>query len=338
MRRLAAVVGGALLGAAAVLLALRAVGTVERAGTHAAAPVGGQASSALLAPQATQRAPGPTRGGVQPPPGVEVPEGMVYVPGGVARIGSEDGPPHERPVFEVWVEPFFMDVHPVTVAQFRAFVEATGYVTQAERFGDAGVYDSRTGEWRLVRGANWRRPLGPDGPPAPDDHPVTQVSWYDAVAYARWVGKRLPTEVEWEHAARGARNAPGPYPWGTSPLVTDDGHHRANTWQGAFPGPNTLEDGFLYTSPVGAFGTTELGLMDMAGNVWEWTADWFRPYAERDRPFVPDAHSQKVQRGGSFLCHESFCHGYRVSARSYSTPETALFHVGFRLVKDLPPS
>ena len=336
MRRLAAVVGGALLGAAAVLLALRAVGTVERAGTHAAAPVGGQASSALLAPQATQRAPGPTRGGVQPPPGVEVPEGMVYVPGGVARIGSEDGPAHERPVFEVRVEPFFMDVHPVTVAQFRAFVEATGYVTQAERFGDAGVYDDRTGGWRLVRGAHWRRPLGPDGPPAPDDHPVTQVSWHDAVAYAQWVGKRLPTEVEWEHAARGARNAPGPYAWGTS-LVTD-GRHRANTWQGPFPGPNTLEDGFLYTSPVGAFGATELGLTDMGGNVWEWTADWFRPYVDRDRPFHPDARSEKVQRGGSFLCHESYCHGYRVSARSHSTPETALFHVGFRLVKDLPPS
>src|SRR5690606_1360515 len=133
-------------------------GPAERAATPAAAPAGGEASSGVMAPEAVRRPPEPARRGVQPPPGVDVPEGMVYVPGGVARIGSEDGPAHERPVFEVRVEPFFMDVHPVTVAQFRAFVEATGYVTQAERFGDAGVYDDRTGGWRLVRGAHWRRP------------------------------------------------------------------------------------------------------------------------------------------------------------------------------------
>ncbi|HEX7090312.1 MAG TPA: formylglycine-generating enzyme family protein [Longimicrobiales bacterium] len=312
-RRVAALGLGALVGAAAAGLALRAWPT--RAGDAGAAGD-----------------PGAARRG--PPPGVVVPEGMVYVPGGIARIGSEDGPPEERPVFETWVEPFFLDVHPVTVAQFRAFVEATGYVTDAERLGDAGVYDVRTGEWRLVRGATWRRPLGPDGPEAPDDHPVTQVSWNDAVAYARWVGKRLPTEIEWEHAARGARNAPGPYPWGSS--LREGGRHHANTWQGAFPDGNTLEDGYLYTSPVGAFGTTELGLADMGGNVWEWTADWFRPYAERGRPFRETAAGEKVQRGGSFLCSPTFCRGYRVSARSHSTPETALFHVGFRLAKDAP--
>ncbi|WP_407351333.1 formylglycine-generating enzyme family protein [Luteimonas sp. R10] len=263
---------------------------------------------------------------------VAAPEGMVYVPGGATRIGAEDGTPAERPVFEAQVAPFFMDVHPVTVGQFRAFVEATGHVTEAERLGDAAVYDPDTGGWQLLPGADWRRPMGPEAPPAPDDHPVTQVSWNDAVAYAKWAGKRLPTEIEWEHAARNARNADGPYAWGDA--LVEDGEHRANTWQGPFPGGNTGEDGHLFTSPVGAYGATELGLTDMGGNVWEWTADWFRPYAERDRPFTPDATSEKVQRGGSFLCHVSYCHGYRVSARSHSTPDTALFHVGFRLVKD----
>lgn len=261
------------------------------------------------------------------------PPGMVYVPGGVTQIGSEDGLPAEQPVFEAKVEPFFLDRHPVTVAQFRVFVEATGYVTQAEQYGDGGVLDTRTGEWRLMAGANWRRPLGPEGPVAEDDHPVTQVSWHDAEAYARWAGKRLPTEIEWEHAARGARNARAPYSWGDS--LVSGGQHRANTWQGDFPLHDTGEDGYRYASPVGSFGETVLGLTDMGGNVWEWTADWFRPYAERDLPFTADASSERVQRGGSFLCHPSYCHGYRVSARSHSTPETSLFHVGFRCAQDL---
>lgn len=278
---------------------------------------------------ATTRGPRITR----PPAGVTVPEGMVYVPGGVTRIGSKDGPPEEGPVFAAQVEAFFMDVHPVTVTQFRAFVEATGHVTEAERFGDAGVYDPVTDGWRLVSGANWRQPMGPDGPPAPEDHPVTQVSWNDAVAYARWAGKRLPTEVEWEHAARNARDDRSRYPWGDELLA--GGRHHANIWQGSYPGNNTGADSHLLTSPVGAFGATELGLTDMAGNVWEWTADWFRPYAERERPFAPGPSSEKVQRGGSFLCHASYCHGYRVSARSHSLPDTALFHVGFRLVRDV---
>lgn len=268
------------------------------------------------------------------PANVTVPEGMVYVPGGVTQIGSEDGMPFEQPVFEAQVEPFFMDASPVTVAAFRAFVEATGFVTEAERFGNAGVLDPATHQWQLVEGATWHHPLGPDEAAAPDDHPVTQVSWNDAVAYAEWAGKRLPTEVEWEHAARSATNKPQRYAWGTE--LVDAGSYRANTWQGHFPVKNTGEDGYLYTSPVGAFGTTDLGLTDMGGNVWEWTQDWFRLYSERDTPFTPDATSEKAQRGGSFLCNPSWCHGYRVSGRSHATPETALFHVGFRCVQDIP--
>ena len=267
-----------------------------------------------------------------PPPAP--PAGMVYVPGGVTLIGSDEGLPHEMPMFEARVGPFFMDMHPVTVQAFREFVAATGYVTEAERFGNGAVFDVGRGEWTMVDGASWRSPRGPAHPAAPDDHPVTQVSWNDAAAYAAWAGKRLPTEIEWEHAARNARNDRTPYAWGAR-LTTDEGA-RANTWQGRFPDFNSGEDGFLFTSPVGAFGATPLGLADMGGNVWEWTADWFRSYADRERPFDPVRDREKVQRGGSFLCHESYCHGYRVSARSHSTPETALFHTGFRLVEDLP--
>jgi sulfatase modifying factor 1 len=263
-----------------------------------------------------------------------VPEGMVYVAGGVTQIGSEDGMPFEQPVFEVEVAPFFMDISPVTVAQFRQFVEATEYVTEAERFGNAGVLDPQTHQWRMVDRATWHHPLGPDQAAVPDNHPVTQVSWNDAVAYAEWAGKRLPTEAEWEHAARGARNKQERYAWGVE--LVAEGAHRANTWQGSFPVKNTGEDGYLYTSPVGVFGETSLGLTDMGGNVWEWTQDWFRLYSERGTPFTPDETSEKAQRGGSFLCNPSWCHGYRVSGRSHSTPETSLFHIGFRCVKDLP--
>jgi sulfatase modifying factor 1 len=307
-------------------LALLAAGV-----TLARAPEAPWLRRASAAARAAPAADAPAR----PPDGVQVPAGMVYVPGGVTRIGAEDGPPAERPVFEAEVSPFFMDVHPVTVAEFRRFVEATGHRTDAERFGDAGVLESGTGAWRLVAGATWRYPRGPDAPPAPDDHPVTQVSWNDASAYARWAGKRLPTEVEWEHAARGGRDARRPYAWGAR--LVERGAHRANTWQGTFPEHDTGEDGYAGTSPVGAFGATPLGLVDMGGNVWEWTADWFRPYAGRDTPYTPGPESERAQRGGSFLCNPTYCHGYRVSARSHSTPETALFHVGFRCVRDLSP-
>jgi sulfatase modifying factor 1 len=290
---------------------------------------------------------GPAR--ATPPPAA--PDGMVYVPGGVVHVGSAQGGADERPVFAARVRPFFLDKQLVTVAQFRRFVQTTRYVTDAERFGDAGVMDPDTGEWVLVPGAAWHHPLGPRGPAAPDDHPVTQVSWRDAEAYARWAGHRLPTEVEWEHAARGAVDSRARYAWGDRLVVA--GRHMANTGELAAARDTTLmgepdaahrtarqhpsaEDGHLMTSPVGAYPETRLGLTDMGGNVWEWTASWYRPYAERDTPYAPTPASERVQRGGSFLCSTDFCHGYRVSARSHSTPETALFHVGFRTAADAP--
>ncbi len=259
---------------------------------------------------------------------------MVYIPGGKTRIGSTDGLPQEQPVFTATVRPFFLDIHPVTVAQYRAFVEATGHVTQAETYGDSGVFNFQTGGWSLVAGASWHHPFGPDQPAAPDDHPVTQVSWNDALAYCRWAGKRLPTEIEWEHAARGAKNGGPMYPWGDS--LVREGRYMANTWQGRFPDFNTAADGYLTTSPVGHFGATPLGLTDMGGNVWEWVDDWFRPYSEREKPYRPTPESERAQRGGSFLCDPAVCHGYRVSARMKSTPETGLCHTGFRCAMDAP--
>jgi formylglycine-generating enzyme len=267
----------------------------------------------------------------EPPVSVQdPPDGMVYVPGGVVHIGDERVP-EERPVFEARVQPFYMDANLVTVGEYRRFAVATGYRTDAEKFGSAAVYDPATDTWRLVAGATWHVPLGPGAPPAQENHPVTQVSWNDAVAYAAWAGKRLPTEIEWEHAARGARNLRQLYAWGDDLVAS--GRHHANTWQ-----HGGAADGHVFTSPVGSFGTTPLGLADMGGNVWQWTADWFRPYNERAPNHVPSPGSERAQRGGSFLCNPEFCHGYRISARSHSTPESALFHVGFRLVKDVSGS
>ena len=287
-----------------------------------------------------------TRGGAAAAAGprVAAPAGMIFVPGGVVHVGSDDGSVDERPVFAARVRGYFLDRHPVTVARFRRFVDATRHVTDAERFGDAGVIDAATDRWTLVPGATWHHPLGPAGPRARDDHPVTQVSWRDAVAYARWAGRRLPTEIEWEHAARGAVDSRSRYPWGDH--LTERGRPRANTGELAGPArPRSshapiqrpsAEDGHLLTSPVGVFGATRLGLTDMAGNVWEWTDSWYRPYAERDEPVAPARVRERVQRGGSFLCSTDVCHGFRVSARAHATPETALFHVGFRTAADAP--
>lgn len=260
------------------------------------------------------------------------PDGMVAVPGGTTRIGSRRGAPNERPTFQVEVAPFYLDRHPVTVEAFGAFVAATGHTTDAESFGDGAVLDARAQRWQLVQGATWQHPRGPDAPAAPSDHPVTQVSWRDAQAYCTWAGGRLPTEVEWEHAARDGRNDRDRYSWGTS--LASGGTYHANTWNGQFPVRNTGADGYQHTSPVGVFGETPLGLTDMGGNVWEWTGSPYRPYPLPADDGLQRA-AERVQRGGSFLCHDSYCHGYRVSARSHATPETSLFHVGFRCAQDL---
>ncbi|WP_019987991.1 formylglycine-generating enzyme family protein [Rudanella lutea] len=271
-----------------------------------------------------------------PPSSVSVaaPAGMVLVPGGVTQIGSAEGLDAEKPVIWARIAPFFIDASPVTVAQFRAFVQATGYKTQAETFGDGGVFSEENRGWTLVKGACWHHPQGPDAPPAPDNHPVTQVSWNDANAYAIWAKKRLPSELEWEHAARNGRNDQTLYPFGND--LVENGKPRANTWNGIFPEKNANTDGFRTTSPVGYFGKTPLGLTDMTGNVWEWCADWRMNYGDlvAGKP-APTTGDEKAMRGGSFLCEPSWCHGYRVSGRSFSTPETGLMHVGFRCVRSV---
>jgi sulfatase modifying factor 1 len=215
---------------------------------------------------------------------------------------------------------FWMDVHPVTVAQFRTFVEATRYRTEAERFGNGGVFNFEKGTWELVEGATWERPFGSEK--AEDNHPVTQVSWNDATAYARWAGKRLPSSEEFVLAEKnGNAEYRKVYTWGEN--FKEGAVYKANFWQGTFPTFNSQEDGFLSTSPVGHFGKNQLGLTDMGGNVWQWCID-----ASTERP------GEMNQRGGSFLCDPSICHGFKVGGLASSSPETSLVHVGFRCVKD----
>jgi sulfatase modifying factor 1 len=263
---------------------------------------------------------------------VQPPEGMVFFPGGEIIIGAENSIPNEAPAFRTKVDAFFMDVYPVTVAEFRKFVNETGYVTEAEKFGDSALLHSETGEWILAEGAYWEYPLGMETGKAQDDHPVTHVSWNDANAYAEWAGRRLPSEIEWEYAAKSGKNSGQLYSWGNR--LVKDGEYQANVWQGNFPYENTEEDGFRYTSPVGFFGKTEAGLTDMGGNVWEWTSDTYRLYEGNPHPFRvnPDL---KVIRGGSFLCHENVCYSYRVAARQNNSHESASFHIGFRTAQDI---
>ncbi len=264
------------------------------------------------------------------------PEGMSFIPGGLTQIGSEAGLPVEKPVFKTHINSFYMDQNLVTVGEFREFVEATGYQTFSDIIGDGLVFDFDNAQWIIQKGVNWEYPLGKSNPKADDDHPVTLLTIEDAEAYLDWVGKRLPTEFEWEHAARGITDRDNRYAWGTELIV--DGEHMANTWNGQFPVENVADDGYLMTSPVGSFGETELGLTDMGGNVWEWTSSWMRPYDQLDEAFEPGPNSEKVIRGGSFMCHDSYCHGYRVSARSGTPPDNNMFHIGFRGVLDIEKS
>jgi sulfatase modifying factor 1 len=257
-------------------------------------------------------------------------EGMIFINGGETYVGSNSFSLDEAPQTLKNVKGFYMDKHPVTVKQFSDFVEATGYITEAENFGNSAVFNFKTGSWSLKDGATWRYPQGRDFPKAIGNHPVTQVSWNDAMAYCNWIGKRLPTEVEWEHAARNAGTIrEAIYPWNSNEIKKGE-DYLANFWQGPFPLYNAVEDGYEITSPVGAFGETPLGLQDIVGNVWEWCSNWKVSYMDSTKVF-----NEKVQRGGSFLCDPNVCYGYRVSARSSSTPESALMNVGFRCVKDV---
>lgn len=261
--------------------------------------------------------------------------GMVHVRGGSFAMGSADAlaMAHERPVHVVTVDAFWIDRTEVTVAQFAAFVQATGYSTDAEKYGWSGVFDSARAAWVRVDGADWRHPDGPDSHAGAND-PVTHVSWNDAQAYSQWKGHRLPTEAEWEYAARGGL-AGKAYSWGDE--LRPGGKPMANWWQGSFPVRNTLEDKFAGPAPVASFPANGYGLFDVTGNVWEWVADWYAPdyYARssaRD-PQGPAHGSERVMRGGSYLCASNFCSNYRVAGRSHATPDTSLSNVGFRTVK-----
>jgi len=261
---------------------------------------------------------------------------MVRVPAGTALIGSDRGRADEGPAFSTPVAAFDLDRTPVTVAAFARFVRERGFVSEAERFGSGAVMTFGTGQWQLVEGAYWGRPLGPKGDAAAPDHPVTQVSWNDATAYCAAQGKRLPTEVEYEYAARAGQPPGSAHAFGND--LVKDGRYRANVWTGVFPLLNTAKDGYRTTSPVGAFGEGPLGLTDMAGNVWEWASDWYRPYAERHQPWPADRVGEKVQRGGSFLCDPGFCYGFKVTSRGHATPDSSHMHVGFRCARSASAS
>jgi formylglycine-generating enzyme required for sulfatase activity len=291
---------------------------------------------------------------------------MAWIPGGRFWMGADDPSSLDAsPVHEVAVDGFWMDRTEVTNRQFARFVAETAYVTVAERAPDAKDYPDVPGErlvpgslvftppagrvslenplawWRYVPGANWRHPEGPDSSIAGnDDHPVVHVCWEDAQAYARWAGKRLPTEAEWELAARGGK-ARNRYVWGDEPRP--EGRWQANTWQGHFPDRNSSDDGFLLTAPVASFPPNGYGLFDMSGNVWEWCDDWYRPgytVSEHINPRGPASSfdpsepgvAKRVQRGGSFLCNDEYCTGYLPGVRGRGAPDSAGSNIGFRCV------
>lgn len=278
---------------------------------------------------------------------------MVRIAGGAFRMGGadEDADPAdgEGPVRTVTVSPYLIDETAVTVRQFATFVKATGYVTEAERFGWSFVFHLFVGAgqrryvrdasvpgapwWLAVDGADWRHPGGPEST-MDNRHPVVHVSWHDATAYAAWAGKRLPTEAEWELAARGGLDQ-ARYPWGDE--LTPRGRWRCNIWQGTFPAGNTGEDAHIGTAPVKSFPPNGNGLYEVAGNVWEWCADrWSSTWHAADRPGTrvdpqgPPAGDRRVIRGGSYLCHHSYCNRYRVAARTANTPDSSTGNTGFR--------
>ena len=253
--------------------------------------------------------------------------GMVYFEGSSFMMGDDQGAPDQQPAHEQQVKPFYLDKHPVTVAEFRRFVEETGYSTDADSFGNAGVFLFDQGRWNLVEGANLEYPQGPAGPKAQDDHPVTQVSWRDAREYCQWAGKQLPTEKQWEYAARNGGQLQAHYPWGSN-QVQVNGQYQANVWQGTIQNPR-VADGFKLTSPVGHYGEHPSGLTDMAGNVWEWCRDVYHAYPGSKAP-IRENPKVRVIRGGSFFYDQAGADSYRVTYRSKNTTETSLFNLGFR--------
>jgi formylglycine-generating enzyme required for sulfatase activity len=274
--------------------------------------------------------------------------GAVLLPGGEFVMGHDgpDGYPEdgEGPAHRVRLAPFRMDTTAVTNARFAEFTAATGHVTQAERDGWSFVFAGLLPDdtpptrgvvgapwWRQVEGAGWRHPCGPGSDLAGlADHPVVHVTWQDADRFAAWSGGRLPTEAEWEYAARGGL-AGVHYPWGAD--REPGGEHRMNVWQGEFPSSNTAADGYVGTAPVTAYAANGFGLHGVTGNVWEWCADWFSVHTYR-RGSPPPTGNRRVLRGGSYLCHASYCFRYRVDSRSSSSPDSAAGNVGFRCAAD----
>ena len=287
-------------------------------------------------------------------------EGMALIPAGDFLMGTDgtygfsaDG---EGPAHAVRLSAFFMDTTCVTNEQFNEFVNATGYKTESERFGWSFVFFGHLSPeqrvkavrlrvlgsewWCRVEGATWRHPEGPDSNIKKRwTHPVVQVAWADAVAYATWAGKRLPTEAEWEYAARGGL-VQKRFPWGDD--LEPEGRHRMNVWQGVFPTKNTEADGHYGPAPAKSYKANAYGLYQMTGNVWEWCADWFdagtyrAAVGENPRvnPAGPAAGERRVMRGGSYLCHASYCNRYRTDARSSNTPDSATTNLGFRCARD----
>lgn len=308
--------------------------------------------------------------------------GMVYIPGGTFMMGADNNQASkdEYPKHKVTVDPFYMDEHEVTNAQFKTFVDATGYITTAEQkpnweqlkkqlppgtpkpdesqlIAASLVFtppntpvdlNNYSQWWSWVAGASWKHPEGPESDiTGKENYPVIHVSWDDAMAYCKWAGKRLPTEAEWEFAARGGLKN-NIYPWGDQGIAV--GKAKANSWDGSFPNENTARDGFKNLAPVKSFPSNGYKLFDMAGNVWEWCSDWYRAdyYAQLgkteatnpigpgdsydpDEPYTP----KKVARGGSFMCNDSYCSGYRVARRMKSSFDSGMSNMGFRAVRDL---
>jgi formylglycine-generating enzyme required for sulfatase activity len=365
---------GRLIGIVILFLAVLTAGCrKESAGEQGSAHTGGHAahSAGVSATQAKNTGTEATHINQTPAPG-PAPEGMVWAPGGTFWMGCDDCEmPDAAPVHLVTVDGFWIDATPVTNAQFAKFVEAAKYKTVAERQPDPKDFPGAPAEnlapgsavftppgaevslndflnwWKYVPGANWRHPEGPrSNMNGREDHPAVQIAWEDAAAYAKWAGKRLPTEAEFEFAARGGLDRRR-FAWGDE--LKPNGKWAANIWQGRFPQKNRLEDGYDRTSPVNAFPPNGFGLYDMGGNVWQWCADWYRPdYFERladsgvahnpqgpsdsydpQEPGVP----KRVQKSGSFLCSDEYCSRYLVGSRGKGAPDSGGSNTGFRCVR-----